>query len=78
LSGNLLGGKDERLDFAARPATNNITLSWQPPRNQGIIVRGYTIAWGKGIPDEEVRDVESDQRTFVIDNLGKLSLPACL
>ena len=44
---------------------------WTPPRNNAILVRGYTIGWGKGIPDELTKLVDDKQRLFVIQNLSK-------
>ena len=36
-----------------------------------ILVRGYTIGWGKGIPDEYTKVVDNKQRYFVIEDLSK-------
>jgi hypothetical protein len=44
---------------------------WAPPTSNSILVRGYTIGWGKGIPDEYTKVVDNKQRYFVIDNLSK-------
>ena len=37
-------------------------------------MRGYTIGWGKGIPDEYTNVVDNKQRYFVIENLSKFFL----
>jgi hypothetical protein len=44
---------------------------WAPPTSNSILVRGYTIGWGKGIPDEYTKVVDNKQRYFVIDNLSE-------
>ena len=44
---------------------------WSPPTSNSILVRGYTIGWGRGIPDEYTKVVDNKQRYFVIDNLSK-------
>ena len=47
----------------------SITIYWRPPRKNRIMVRGYTIGWGKGIPDEVTQIVDDKHRNFVISNL---------
>ena len=56
---------------AARPMTDTITVSWNPPRNQNIMVRGYTIGWGKGIPDVYTQLLDGKQRFYVIERVGE-------
>ena len=46
-----------------------ITIYWRPPRKNRIKGRGYTIGWGKGIPDEVTQIVDDKHRNFVIANL---------
>ncbi|KZS13597.1 Neogenin [Daphnia magna] len=53
----------------ARPMTNSISVSWNPPSNQNVMVRGYTIGWGKGIPDVYSKLVDGKQRAFIIEKL---------
>jgi len=53
----------------ARATDEEITIMWTPPKSQLIMVRGYTIGWGKGIPDEYTKVVDNKQRYFVIENL---------
>ena len=59
--------------------TDTITVSWNPPRNQNIMVRGYTIGWGKGIPDDYTQLVDGKQRFYVIERVGEWVLhdPGC-
>ena len=47
---------------------------WKPPSSNKILVRGYTIGWGKGIPDEYTKVVDNKQRYFVIEDLSKWSV----
>ena len=47
----------------------DITIQWRPPRLNRIMVRGYTISWGKGIPDEYTQIVDDKHREFVIPGL---------
>jgi hypothetical protein len=51
--------------------TDTITVSWNPPRNQNIMVRGYTIGWGKGIPDVYTQLLDGKQRFYVIEGVGE-------
>ncbi|XP_021933563.1 neogenin isoform X2 [Zootermopsis nevadensis] len=53
----------------ARPMTDTITVSWNPPHNQNIMVRGYTIGWGKGIPDVYTQLLDGKQRFYVIEGV---------
>ena len=54
-----------------KAADDSITIVWNPPSSNTILVRGYTIGWGKGIPDEYTKVVDNKQRYFVIENLSK-------
>lgn len=51
--------------------TDTITVSWNPPHNQNIMVRGYTIGWGKGIPDVYTQLLDGKQRFYVIEGVGE-------
>ena len=55
----------------ARAADDSITIMWIPPTSNSILVRGYTIGWGKGIPDEYTKVVDNKQRYFVIEDLSE-------
>jgi hypothetical protein len=69
---NLLHGISHScIPVAARPMTDTITVSWNPPRNQNIMVRGYTIGWGKGIPDVYTQLLDGKQRFYVIEGVGE-------
>ncbi|XP_069703629.1 neogenin isoform X2 [Periplaneta americana] len=60
---------DMPSSLRARPMTDTITVSWNPPRNQNIMVRGYTIGWGKGIPDAYTQLLDGKQRFYVIESV---------
>nr|XP_046915756.1 neogenin-like [Dermatophagoides farinae] len=48
---------------------SSIHLSWTPPKNRNIVVRGYTIGWGEGVPDRWTWRVQGgDQRSYTIEN----------
>ena len=66
---------DPPSSLRAKAIDKEITIIWTPPRDNQILVRGYTIGWGKGIPDEYTKVVDDKQRYFVIENLSKLAKP---
>lgn len=55
--------------FEARPNSESIGVSWGPPASTNIKVRGYVLGWGKGIPDEEIRQIDENLRNYEISNL---------
>ena len=61
----------------AKAEDDSITIVWNPPSSKNILVRGYTIGWGKGIPDEYTKVVDNKQRYFVIEDLSKCLLIIC-
>ncbi len=58
-------------DLFIQATSDEITIMWAPPTSNSILVRGYTIGWGKGIPDEYTKVVDNKQRYFLIENLSK-------
>lgn len=60
-------------NIIARPSSNSIRVSWGAPKDSNIMVRGYTIGWGKGIPDDYTKVIEGKQRFFNIDDLREYS-----
>lgn len=46
-------------------------MSWTPPENQNIVVRGYAIGYGIGSPHAQTIKVDYKQRYYTIENLGK-------
>lgn len=61
----------------ARPSANSIFVSWGPPKDQTIIVRGYTIGWGIGFPDVYTENLDETHRYFEIKNLRKFLFYIC-
>jgi neogenin len=53
----------------ARATDHEITVVWTPPKENHVLVRGYTLGWGRGIPDEYTKVVDDKQRAFVITGL---------
>ena len=64
---------DPPSSLKAKSTDQEISIMWTPPRDNTILVRGYTIGWGKGIPDELTKLVDDKQRFFVIQNLSELN-----
>uniref|UniRef100_A0A671R4F4 Neogenin-like n=1 Tax=Sinocyclocheilus anshuiensis TaxID=1608454 RepID=A0A671R4F4_9TELE len=56
-----------------RPLVNSIVVSWTPPENQDIVVRGYTIGYGIGSPHAQTIKVDYKQRYYTIENLNPSS-----
>ncbi|XP_035382617.1 netrin receptor DCC isoform X2 [Electrophorus electricus] len=52
-----------------RPLPSSIIMSWTPPLNPNILVRGYIIGYGVGSPYAETVRVDSKQRYYSIENL---------
>ncbi|XP_059393315.1 neogenin 1a isoform X9 [Carassius carassius] len=56
-----------------RPLVNSIVVSWTPPENQDIVVRGYSIGYGIGSPHAKTIKVDYKQRYYTIENLNPSS-----
>ena len=48
---------------------DSIHVTWQAPREHGIIVRGYSIGYGIYVPDREKVNVDADRREYTISGL---------
>ncbi|XP_043099963.1 neogenin 1a isoform X11 [Puntigrus tetrazona] len=59
--------------FHVRSLLNSIVVSWTPPENQDIVVRGYTIGYGIGSPHAQTIKVDYKQRYYTIENLNPSS-----
>uniref|UniRef100_A0A7E4V648 Neogenin-like protein n=1 Tax=Panagrellus redivivus TaxID=6233 RepID=A0A7E4V648_PANRE len=46
-----------------------IHIAWEPPVSDDVIVRGYEVGWGPGVPDLEKARVDASARTYTITNL---------
>ncbi|XP_028257375.1 neogenin 1a isoform X2 [Parambassis ranga] len=64
---------DQPSSFHVRSLVNSIVVSWTPPENQDIVVRGYTISYGIGSPHSQTIKVDYKQRYFTIENLDASS-----
>ncbi|XP_060031596.1 neogenin isoform X4 [Erinaceus europaeus] len=56
-----------------RPLVTSIVVSWTPPENQNIVVRGYAIGYGVGSPHAQTIRVDHKQRYYTIENLDPSS-----
>ncbi|KAJ3593362.1 hypothetical protein NHX12_005697, partial [Muraenolepis orangiensis] len=56
-----------------RPLVNSIVVSWTPPENQDMVVRGYSIGYGIGSPHAQTIKVDYKQRYYSIENLDASS-----
>uniref|UniRef100_UPI00358DFF02 LOW QUALITY PROTEIN: neogenin-like n=1 Tax=Myxine glutinosa TaxID=7769 RepID=UPI00358DFF02 len=52
-----------------RPLTNSIVVSWTPPAEPDLLVRGYLIGYGVGSPYTETVQVDGRQRYYTIEKL---------
>uniref|UniRef100_A0A914I476 Uncharacterized protein n=1 Tax=Globodera rostochiensis TaxID=31243 RepID=A0A914I476_GLORO len=48
---------------------DSVQVSWLPPRDDNVLIRGYLIGWGINIPDVEKATVEPEVRHFTIRGL---------
>lgn len=69
-----IGTEEDQLpdvpsSLRAKATASNIQVSWSPPKNHRIIVRGYTIGWGIGVPDVYSKVLEPKSRSFTITDL---------
>lgn len=54
-----------------RPFPSSIVVSWTPPEEQHIMVRGYILGYGKGIADVYKQVLDAKQRYHTIKGLGE-------
>uniref|UniRef100_A0A3B5ALH9 Neogenin 1 n=1 Tax=Stegastes partitus TaxID=144197 RepID=A0A3B5ALH9_9TELE len=64
---------DQPSSLHVRPLVNSIVVSWTPPENQDIVVRGYSIGYGIGSPHAQTIKVDYKQRYYTIENLNPSS-----
>ncbi|XP_078286036.1 neogenin-like isoform X3 [Rhinoraja longicauda] len=60
---------DKPSSLHVRSLINHIVVSWTPPEDQDIVVRGYAIGYGIGSPHAETIRVDYKQRYYAIENL---------
>ena len=61
-----------------RPFPSSIVVSWTPPEEQHIMVRGYILGYGKGIADVYKQVLDAKQRYHTIKGLGMLIIPVII
>lgn len=70
---------ESRVPDAPRTVTvtahaTSIRVSWTtPPPEKKIVVRGYVLGWGKGVPDSKKKVLGPDTQIYTIENLSKLT-----
>lgn len=60
---------DKPSQLRARPDSTSIHLTWAPPKKKDILVKGYKIGWGIGVPDVYEQVIGGDQRSYTIPKL---------
>ncbi|XP_042237700.1 neogenin-like [Homarus americanus] len=60
---------EKPINLRAVALTDQIRVRWQPPALHNVMLRGYTIGWGRGIPDVYSKIVDNKQRSYVIEGL---------
>ena len=48
---------------------NKIMVTWEPSLDTSIMIRGYILGYGPGIPDAVVKSLPSSQTQYTIPNL---------
>ena len=54
-----------------RPMMDSIMISWTPPVEQDIMIRGYVLGFGINVPDVFRQVLKAKQRYYTIPNLSK-------
>ena len=54
-----------------------VILTWDPP-GENVIVRGYMIGYGEGVPDVNWQYVDKENRNVTIRNLSKMCVCMCV
>ncbi|KAH9410379.1 60S ribosomal protein L4 [Tyrophagus putrescentiae] len=62
---------DKPTSLRAKVDSNSIHITWGPPsKKKNILVKGYKVGWGIGVPDVFEKVIEGDaQRSFTIHKL---------
>jgi len=63
-------GPPQRLSVKSTDS-GTLAVTWTPPRDSLVRVRGYTVGWGEGVPDENAQRVDAQQRTC---NIGRVKV----
>jgi len=67
LSETKIPGKPTSLRI--RPLSTSIVVSWTPPVEQDIMIRGYVLGYGVGIPDVYRQIISPHQRYYAVKSL---------
>ena len=54
-----------------RAMTDSIIVSWTPPAEDNILVRGYILGYGVGVPDVYKQVLDAKDRMHTIYKLRK-------
>uniref|UniRef100_F1KRH1 Netrin receptor DCC n=1 Tax=Ascaris suum TaxID=6253 RepID=F1KRH1_ASCSU len=57
------------MSLKVQPSYDSIQLSWLPPRDERVMIRGYLVGWGINIPDVEQVKVAPNLRYYTITGL---------
>ena len=50
-NGTLISTLGYPTSLRPQPESNAIGVSWTPPQDDAVLIRGYIIGWGPGVPD---------------------------
>ncbi|KFO77977.1 Netrin receptor DCC, partial [Cuculus canorus] len=64
---------DQPSSLHVRPLSTSIVMTWTPPLNPTVVVRGYIIGYGVGSPYAETIRVDHKQRFYSIEKLESSS-----
>uniref|UniRef100_A0A913HHW6 Neogenin n=1 Tax=Strongyloides stercoralis TaxID=6248 RepID=A0A913HHW6_STRER len=57
------------IELKVIPSHDRIKVSWQPPKDDSVVIRGYNIGWGVNVPDVESVQVDENTKEYTIKNL---------
>ncbi|XP_055921394.1 neogenin isoform X4 [Eupeodes corollae] len=55
--------------IVVRTGAESIALHWGPPIQHEIKIRNFVLGWGKGIPDENILELNESERSYVLKKL---------
>lgn len=54
-----------------RTFPDSVFVMWRPPDTEDILIRGYIVGYGEGVPDVNWQYVDALRRNVTIKNLSK-------